>query len=340
MMLTYNYVPTKIRTPEFKLLNFVCIMGFLWCIFEVFPTIMYGNSVACTCDTELCYHDSTVCAMSEISIFVQQSLFWFLTSYIVDAYLLIVKEKRPKDRERMYPLYFAVGLCIPITNLALTVSLASFEEDDPNYHLNALRSAFSCHPQLSTMLEEVLLLYLSTLVCCAIMFSLAVRIAYKVFSAASKTTSAKAALKTVKRLIMMNVFVLFLFAVYLAVTIYYVGIMDDFGTAADHWKLCNEATSFKWPECVEWKGEGYVTYMECLDVNYATRFDEVFEEGCGDRPENAPSVAMMVLAYGMSPQSSVSPAHCRNLFVSYLADLILRCLPPHTTLLSSMHHII
>ena len=37
--------------------------------------------------------------------------------------------------------------------------------------------------------------------------------------------------------------------------------------------------------------------MDCLNIEYATRFDFEFEEGCGDRPENAPSLAMMVLCY-------------------------------------------
>jgi len=215
----------------------------------------------------------------------------------VDAYLLIVKQKRPSEREKMYFVYGAVGIGSPLVNLGITLSLASFKEEDPNYHLNALRSAFSCHPQLSTMTEEVLLLYLSTLLCCSLIFVMALQITVTVFSASNKATSVKAALKTAKRLIIMCVFVLCLFAIFLAVTIYYVGIMEDFGTAADLWKFCNESTFFQWPECANWKTEGFPMYISCLDVKYPTRFIETFEEGCGDRPENAPSVAMMVLVY-------------------------------------------
>ena len=102
-------------TPETKLLNLVSFMGFLWCLVEILPALALGNSVACSCDTELCYHDSIVCSISEQSTFVQQSLFWLLTCYMHDAFLSITKQAPRTEREKMYPVcIYRIALLIDL----------------------------------------------------------------------------------------------------------------------------------------------------------------------------------------------------------------------------------
>jgi hypothetical protein len=273
MMLSYSMLKMRQITPETKLLNLVSFMGFLWCLVEILPALALGNSVACSCDTELCYHDSIVCSISEQSTFVQQSLFWLLTCYMHDAFLSITKQAPRTEREKMYPVYGIVSLAMPIINLLLTQALTSFETGDPNYHLNAIRSAFSCHPQLPTMVEEVLLLYSSNLLCSALMFGTIFRITRTMFSASQKAHSAKndrttsillknkKALKTVKRLIGVCLFVLFLFGLYIVVTIYYAGIMAEFGASSDEWKECNEHNQINYPKCSDWVHDVLVRFL-------------------------------------------------------------------------------
>jgi hypothetical protein len=246
MVVVYILSPKQSKTNDFALLNVVAVMGLLWCIVEILPPLILGTEVACACETELCYHDSPACTFSELAIFVHQSLFIFLTSYIVDVYVLIVKEFRPHQRQKLYPIYAAIGILYPLLNLALTIHLSSYEEEDPNYHLNALRSSFTCHPQLSTMSDEILLLYLSTLICCTAIFYMACHMSLRIFDQTTKTAGSKVeALKRMKRLVFMGLLILVLFIIYICVTAYYADIMTEFGIEFKAWKTCTEIVNLQ-----------------------------------------------------------------------------------------------
>ncbi len=246
MVVVYMMSPKKSKSYDFALLNMVSVIGFLWCIIEILPALFYGSEVACACETELCYHDSALCKFSELAIFVHQSLFIFLTSYIVDVYALIVKELRPQQRQKLYPIYAAMGILYPLLNLALTMNLSSYEKKDPNYYLNALRSSFTCHPQLSTMSDEILLLYLSTLICCVAIFFMACHMSLRIYNQTAKTAGTKVeALKRMKRLVFMGLLILVLFIIYICVTAYYADIMTKFGNESEAWKMCVEIVSLQ-----------------------------------------------------------------------------------------------
>jgi hypothetical protein len=317
MVITHGLLPRKAKNHQFALLNAAAVLGFMWCLVEVVPSLIWGNAVACACDTELCYHNNLVCSISEVSTFVQQSLFIALTCYMVDSYLVIMLDYSLNRREKLYPVYGLSGVVIPMLNLALTLALSSFEKDDPNYHLNALRSAFSCHPQLSTMWKEVLLLYASTMVCCVLIFGIVFRLASHIYShtvkaarakaattndASAKTASAKAAsatmsvkidaVKKLKRLILLGSVVLCLFAMYVSATVYFAQIMSDFGEASEAWKKCGEYVSMFFGECADVLPN---EFTNCLNLNHAIRTNNQYDGGCGHRPDNAPSLIMMVL---------------------------------------------
>jgi hypothetical protein len=302
MVITYGFLPKKTKS-QFALLNISAVFGLLWCIIEIVPSLLLGNNVACSCDTELCYHDSTVCSLSEISIFVHQGLFIALACYMGDSYLTILKEMRPTQRDKLYPFFGIAIVGIPSVNMALTLALSSFEESDQNYHLNALRSSFSCHPQLSTMWEEVLLLYSSTLVCCLLIFFMVSRLVAHIYKVSMKSASAGAtasfsaklgALQRLKRLIWMGMIVLVLFLIYLSVTVYYAQIMSEFGKASEEWKVCAESVNQLYPLCLDAApGE----FLSCLNLEYALRTVNTFDGGCKQKPENSPSLSIMVLCF-------------------------------------------
>ncbi len=288
MLLTDILQSSKSRNHG--ILSVTVTLGVLWCCIEILPALFLGNSVACDCDTELCYHNNIACSISEVSIFILQALFIALSCYMMDSYYTIVKLKPRNVRKRVYPLYAFVGFFVPALMLGLTIVRTSYDESDPAYHLNALRSSFSCYPRLSSIWEEVILLYASILICCVIIVYIVVEISRHLYDAHMKAKVK--VLPRLKRLILMGVIVSCLFGLYLSVTIYYARMMSDFGEASKEWSGCSVFVNVYYHTCADVPPSSFTS---CLNLHYSWRKQSEYDDGCGSRPSNAPSVTMMVL---------------------------------------------
>ena len=146
------------------------------------------------------------------------------------------------------------------------------------------------------------------MVCCVLIFGIVFQLASHIYSHTVKAASAKAAstkgekvrsvsvkidaVKRLKRLILLGSVVLCLFAMYVSVTIYYAQIMSDFGEASEVWKKCGEFVSIMFGDCADVLPN---EFTNCLNLNYSTRPTNQYDGGCGHRPDNAPSLIMMVL---------------------------------------------
>jgi hypothetical protein len=114
----------------------------LWCFMDIFPAVAMGNDLACPCDNETCYRESTLCAVSSASVFVLQSMY---IGNVCTCYELYFKfSNLSRANETISSKYFLCFCLAPVLLFFVALFLGTDELDSPNYSFNHHRSSFKC----------------------------------------------------------------------------------------------------------------------------------------------------------------------------------------------------
>jgi hypothetical protein len=239
------------------------------------PVVLYKTDLPCSCETEDCFDDGTVCFINKMSIAVLHVIMMGISLKMVRVYYQILKETR-LDRSLKYELY-----CVAIAAVIFVVSLAvedrSYENELHNFHL--ARSAFLCRVRFPSFRAEFVLVYLPVIAASALNVTLLVFVIREIVQHLLRVVNMQKRYKAVLNISLLCFCSLVVLLMWIASSLESEPLFVEFDSNFQEW----------FDRCYKFEFS--------RQIAYGGQLDSINVENCGSRPNQRPKLAGQILGY-------------------------------------------